>query len=154
LALAATGQWMSFNKVALLAPNTIPSWVVSEGTRIGFNMSRGDLYIEAVDESFGIHFCHDSDIHVEGTSVEAVAILERRWRGLGFPGYVFVGDQWVTASSCSSATASFVRYDAGRFAAQMREDDSEQQALRLQQGEQPAYEVLLEVERSQHGTAA
>jgi hypothetical protein len=85
-------------KVALLAPNTIPSWVVSEGARIGFNMSRGDLYIEAVDKSFGMHFCHDSDIHVEGTSVEAVAILERRWRGLGFPGYVFVGEQWVSFS--------------------------------------------------------
>ena len=85
-------------KVALLSPDTIPRWVVSEGTRIGFNMSRGDLYIEAVDKSFGMHFCHDSDIHVEGTSVEAVAILERRWRDLGFPGYVFVGDQWVSFS--------------------------------------------------------
>ena len=49
----------------------------------------------------------------------------------------------------------FVRYDAGHFAVKMREDEvSEQQALRLQQSEQAAYEVLLEVERSQHGTAA
>jgi hypothetical protein len=49
----------------------------------------------------------------------------------------------------------FVRYDAGHFVVQMREDEvSEQQALRLQQGEQAAHEVLLEVERSQRGGAA
>ena len=49
----------------------------------------------------------------------------------------------------------FVRYDAGHLAVQMREDEvSEHQALRLQQGEQAAYEVLLAVERSQRGTAA
>ena len=46
----------------------------------------------------------------------------------------------------------FVRYDAGHLVAEMREDEvSEQQALRLQQGEQAAYQVLLEVERSQRG---
>ena len=46
----------------------------------------------------------------------------------------------------------FVRYDAGHIAVQVREDEvSEQQALRLQQGEQSAYEVLLELERSQNG---
>ena len=48
----------------------------------------------------------------------------------------------------------FVRYDAGGIAVKIREDEvSEQQALRLQQGEQSAYEVLLELERSQHGAA-
>ena len=46
----------------------------------------------------------------------------------------------------------FVRYDAGGIAVKIREDEvSEQQALRLQQGAQSAYEVLLEVERSQRG---
>ena len=46
----------------------------------------------------------------------------------------------------------FVRYDAGGIAVKIREDEvSEQQALRLQQGAQSAYEVLLEVARSQHG---
>lgn len=47
----------------------------------------------------------------------------------------------------------FVRYDAGGIAVKIREDEvSEQQALRLQQGEHAAYEVLLEVERSQQAT--
>ncbi|SEI40089.1 hypothetical protein [Frateuria terrea] len=43
----------------------------------------------------------------------------------------------------------FVRYDAGHLVVQMREDEvTEEQAVQLQQDEQSAYHVLLEVERS------
>jgi hypothetical protein len=48
----------------------------------------------------------------------------------------------------------FVQYDAGHIAMQMRKNEvSEQQAFRLQQGEQFAHQVLLEVERAQRGVA-
>jgi hypothetical protein len=43
----------------------------------------------------------------------------------------------------------WVRYDAGGVVGQMREDEvSEGQAIRLQLGEQSAYEVLLELGQS------
>lgn len=48
----------------------------------------------------------------------------------------------------------FVRYDGGQLILQMDEYEvSEPQAVRLQQGEQAAYGVLLEVERGR-GDAA
>lgn len=48
----------------------------------------------------------------------------------------------------------FVLYDAGHLVGQMREDEvTEEQAVRLQQGEQSAYHVLLEVERSRGSLA-
>nr|CAS02440.1 putative integron gene cassette protein [uncultured bacterium] len=50
----------------------------------------------------------------------------------------------MTASSCSSATASFLSVTTlVTSLGKVREDeDPEHQALRLQQGEQAAYEVL------------
>lgn len=44
----------------------------------------------------------------------------------------------------------FIRYDAGELVAQFEEVEvSELQAIKAQQGERQAYEVLLEVQRKQ-----
>lgn len=45
----------------------------------------------------------------------------------------------------------FIRYDAGEIVVQFEEVEvTERQAIRVQQGEQQAYEVLLEVQQKQN----
>jgi hypothetical protein len=85
-------------KSTLLKPPALLAWVSTEGQRVGFQVSRGDLFVKAMDGKVEVHFCHDSDIHVKGTDAEAVAVFEDRWRSYGFPGYIRRGSEWVSFS--------------------------------------------------------
>ena len=90
------GSMDELYKSSYLNPSTLLAWVNAEGQRVGFEVSRGDLFVKATDGAVSVHFCHDSDIHVEGNDPAAVATFEQRWRRAGFPGYIRQGSKWVS----------------------------------------------------------
>jgi hypothetical protein len=93
-----TGPMDELYKSSHISPIAISAWVDDEGQRVGFEISRGDLFVKAKDGKVEMHFCHDSDIHVEGNDATAVATFEHRWRELGFPGYIRQSGNWVSFS--------------------------------------------------------
>ena len=96
--IGCTGPMDELYKSAHLVPSAILEWVDDEGQSVGFEISRGDLFVKATDGKVEVLFCHESDIHVEGSDATAVATFEHRWRGLGFPGYIRQSGEWVSFS--------------------------------------------------------
>ncbi len=78
-----------------LQPGDISGFLGSEGVRVGFEVSRSDLFLEVPQERLMVQFCHESDIHIEGRDESLVSMIERRWRSKGFPGNARVGNEWI-----------------------------------------------------------
>ena len=111
LSIAETNVWFGFGcrahadklyHTALVSTNDLSSWVQSEGSAVGFDIGRSDLFVELPNNALCVHFCHDSDIHVDGCELVFVSAFERRWRQLGYDGYVRQNGVWVPFSACAA----------------------------------------------------
>lgn len=69
---------------------------VQDGIERGrFEPGESDLFVKTPDGSTELHFCHESDIHLESTNEALVEEVARRWETQGFQGYRKVSEQWV-----------------------------------------------------------